>query len=171
MRAALVALALLVAGCPSSDTNKPAPQPAPPPPPVAAPAVDAAAAAPAKPKLPERAEVEMSGTLALPAGKTGEVEVWVTDGPCWTKDAHVVGRAGASTERWGVEVFVPQGTQLWVCARLAPKKGEKATLHAEAGPFLGKGAGEVIFSQVALALKPGAPVEPPAARVEPPAAR
>jgi hypothetical protein len=162
MRQLLVAVALLAAGCVANENDaKPKrSSPPPPPPPVAAPPkIDAAPAA--EVKLPERAEVELSGVVEVPADQPGDVQIWVTDGPCWQKTSHMLSRAGATRVSWGVEVVVPQGTQLWICGRLAPRPGQKSTLHAEAGPFPGKGAGEVIFSNVKLALKPGAPVEEP----------
>jgi hypothetical protein len=158
-----VALALLLAGCVTNENDAPKPArtgPPPPPPPVAA-LPDAAPQAAAPPgKLPEKAEVEMGGTVTLPPGKTGTAEIYVQDGPCWKKESKRIARAGAAPDRWGVEIFVSQGTSFWVCAMLPEKKG-KPTVHAEAGPFLGKGSGEVIFT-INLKLVAGAPVDAPA---------
>ena len=62
------------------------------------------------------AEVELGGTVTLPPKVKGDVTVWVVDAPCWQPG----GRAFISTKLTGdkffSEVFVPQGTQLWMCA-------------------------------------------------------
>jgi hypothetical protein len=115
-----------------------------------------------------KAEVELSGTLERPAGQTGEAWVFITDGECWKPGTRAFGKgiAAPSSDRWGVEVFVPQGTKLWVCAMLAPKPGQKvamATVYGEPGgaPLLGKGAGEVVFSGLKIKMKRGAPVPVP----------
>jgi hypothetical protein len=156
-----VALALLLAGCVTNENEAPKPSrtgPPPPPPPVTA--IPDGSATPTVPsKLPEKAEVEMGGTVTLPPGKTGTAEIFVMEGPCWKKGSKKLARAGAAPDRWGVEVFLAQGTNFFVCALLPEKKG-RATVHAEAGPFLGKGAGEIIMT-INLKLAAGAPVDAP----------
>jgi hypothetical protein len=155
-----VALALLLAGCVTNENDAPKPSrtgPPPPAPPVAV--LPDAAGATQAPKAGEKAEVEMGGTVTLPPGKSGTAEIYVQDGPCWKKESKRLARAGAAPDRWGVEIFISQGTNFWVCAFLPEKKG-KPTVHTEAGPFLGKGAGEVIFT-INLKLAAGAPVDVP----------
>ncbi len=161
--AALVALA--VAGCvtPTPPGDQPdlarraaAPQPlAPSPPP---------------PSLPVTAEVELSGTIARPPAQKGDVTVWITDGPCWQPGTHAFGSTRAvGGDKWFLEVFVPQGTQLWACGALGdPKRPLIYSGQAAQAPLLGKGVGEVVFTKVDIALAKGKPVTAPPPLTAPP---
>jgi hypothetical protein len=162
-----LACALALAGCVENPKDQPQ-RPPPAAPGTAAPSPAAPAAPSTPPPLPELAEVEMTGTVALPKGVTGSVLLFITDGDCWKPGTRSMGRTRTDSDRWAIEVFVPQGTKLHVCGGLVPavaKAGDPArfTTYGEAakGPFLAQGAGEVIFNEVTVALKPGPAVDAP----------
>lgn len=166
MTRALVALSLLAcAGCPA---------PAPPAEPDLAhaaapvkldqPAVPAAApptaAAPtAAAPMPVTAEVEIGATIDNRAKFKGDVLAWVTDGPCWQPATRALGSAKAQPDgNIFIEVFVPQGTPLWVCAATADGSASGAL---EKAPLIGKGLGEVTFTGQHLSLTKGKRVTAP----------
>jgi len=110
------------------------------------------------------AEVEVGGTVKRPAAIKGDVEVWVTDGPCWQPTTHAYGVSKANNDRFFVDVFVPQGATLWVCAGIVD--GDKPlTVYGQAdrAPALGKGLGQVTFTDLVVPLQKGRTVAAPAA--------
>jgi hypothetical protein len=117
---------------------------------------------PAPPPLPVTAEVEIAGAVKRPAGVKGEVTVWVTDAPCWDAAAKAYGETKANPDNFFVEVFVPQGSSLWVCAGVT-NGAKPITVYgqAEKAPLLGKGIGEVTFSGLAVPLAKGKKVTAP----------
>ncbi len=143
---------LALAGCveppaPAPDLAR-APLFVPPPPP--APKVEV--------PLPDKAEVELAGKITRPPNTPGPIRVFVTDGECWKPATRALGSGEAGpTDAFFVEVYVKQGTQLWVCAALIPPKGKPVfSASAPNAPFLGRGAGEVEFKGIQLELKKGA---------------
>jgi hypothetical protein len=160
-RASSLLLAVAVAGCitPSPPAEPDLAHAAPPPKP-------AAATAPVPPPIPSvMAEVEMGGTITRPPHVTGDATVWIVDAPCWQPG----GRAFLSTKSTGdkffTEVYVPQGTQIWVCGAIVDGKKPITTYaQADRSPLLGKGSGEVTFMGLSIKLAKGKPVTPPAKR-------
>lgn len=154
MRAHVVVVALLAAGCIT---------PQPPPEPDLAPRRAPVVAAPAPPPLPVMAECELGGVVTRPAGARGALKVWITDGDCWRDGTHAWGEfAGGVADHWGAEVFVPQGTRLWVCAALVDGNKPITVYGAlDRAPLLGKGAGEVTFMGLTIAVKKGKRVSAP----------
>jgi hypothetical protein len=153
-RALLVAV--LLGGCitpqPPAEPDL-APRPAPKP----------AAAKPATPELPTMAEVELGGEATRPKGAKGELHAWVTDGECWREGTHAWGETkGVANDRFFSEVFVPQGSQLWICAALVDGK-KPITVYGQhdRAPLLGKGAGEVVFMGLKIPLAKGKRVGAP----------
>ncbi len=108
----------------------------------------------------------MTGRISGADGVAGEIFVWLTDGECWKSTTHAFGEAHVTAAReFFTEVFVPQGTQLWVCAALSPPKGPMIySASLERAPLNARGAGEVIFAGLRLALRRGVPVTRPARR-------
>ncbi len=152
MRLVAVAALALVAGCvdPPDEHARPTP-----PPPAARPVAP-------PPSLPPMAEVELSGTVMRPAGQKGEITVWITDGPCWQPATHAFNATKTIPDKFFVEVFVPQGTQLWVCAALGDgAKPMSFYGQADQAPLLGKGTGEVTFPGLTVTLRKGKPVSAP----------
>ena len=161
MRRALTvaALALAAAGC---VTPTPPAEPdlarAAPPPAVAAPA-------PAAPPQPDTAEVELGGVVTRPAGAKGESTVWIVDAPCWQAGGRAFGSAKTTGDKFFLEVYVPQGTQLWVCGALGdPAKPLEIYGQSDRAPLLGKGTGEVTFMGLTVPLKKGKKVTAPGKR-------
>jgi hypothetical protein len=115
------------------------------------------------PRLPERAEVEITGRVARPAGESGTVRVWITDGPCWQSNTRALGMVEANPDGFFIEVFVPQGTKMWACAALMPAPGGPLRIYgaAQNAPFVGKGFGEVLIGNLQIPLTSGKPVSPP----------
>ena len=158
MRAACTIVLALVAGClaPSAPVEPDLARPSPPKPTVAA--------APTPPQ-PVAAEVEISGTVTRPAHVSGEATIWIVDAPCWQTGARAFGESKTTADKFLVEVFVPQGTQLWVCAAIV--EGNKPIGvygQADRSPLYGKGTGEVTFPQLVVPLKKGKKVLPPGKR-------
>jgi hypothetical protein len=155
---ALVAVA--VAGCltPSPPAEPdlarpPAPKPA------------AAAPTPPAPSLPVMAEVEMGGTITRPPHVTGDATVWIVDAPCWQAGGRAFISTKTTADKFFVEAYVPQGTQIWVCAAIGDgKKPYTVYGQAERSPLLGKGSGEVVFMGLVTPLKKGKPVAAPGKR-------
>ena len=64
-----------------------------------------------------------------------------------------------------LEVFVPQGTQLWVCGAAGdPAKPLTVYGQADRSPLLGKGTGEVTFMNLSIPLAKGKKVSAPSKR-------
>lgn len=113
--------------------------------------------------LPEKAEVELTGHFVAPKGQKGEPRVWVTDGPCFQAGSHAVGETKPNGGGFFVEVFVPQGTNLWICGALVPSGATQVTIYGSAPePVLARGAGEVAVPNIPVVLKKGPPVPLPA---------
>ena len=155
-RVALVALAL--AACsravPSSDPGS---------------APSAAVKAPTGPVLlppkPVPAEVEISGRVTVPRAAKGDVMVYVTDRVCWQADARVFGQTrvvDTAQRRFFVEVFVPQGTSMYVCSAVVDG-AKPVVFHGELarGPLSGRGVGEVVFADLQIAIAKGTAVSLP----------
>jgi hypothetical protein len=120
------------------------------------------------PVLGPTAEVELSGSVKSPPGMpAGVIKVMVTDGECWKPETKMLGGNDAAPEgRFFSEVYVKQGTKLWLCAALVPAGGApnapiEWTASAAKAPFLGQGAGEVEFPNIEMELKKGPPVTLP----------
>jgi hypothetical protein len=155
-----VAFALALAGCTRGEVTHSERASAP-----------SAAAKPTGPILvpprPPEAEVELSGKVTLPRAAKGDVMVYVTDRACWREGAHAFGQtkiADPAQARFFVEIFVPQGTSLWVCAAVVEDK-KPIVFHGELAraPLAGNGLGEVVFHDLTLAIAKGAPVSLPKA--------
>jgi hypothetical protein len=156
-----LALALLLSACvappPPAEPDL-APKPAPPKP----------AAAPAPPPIPANAEVELSGKIVVPKEARGTPKIFVADGECWKPTTRAFGSATPQMGTWFVEVFVPQGTKLWVCAAVEPPAGKPGKVVYSAAlarnPLEGRGIGEVEYGQLELVLAKGPAVELPKPR-------
>jgi hypothetical protein len=173
-----IPFALLVAGSFAGCTTE---APAPPPPaqaqPPAAPApatpvpAPAPVAKPATEKGPHApsadfAQVEISGQLTMPVGEKGTAHVFVTDAECWKEGARAYGEKVAPGA-FNIEVIVPQGSPLWVCAALVPEgKKPKPVWYGSAtrGMIKGEGLGEVVYAGLDVPLRKGPPVSLPAPR-------
>ena len=147
---------LCLAGC----VSPPSPADDPPRPKAPSP-VARAPVPPAPPPLPPNAEVEIGGTLTFPKGVTGDAMVYVADGECWKPETRAFAEKLSRGTDFFSEVFVPQGTRLWLCAAMIPKKG-RATMHGTLteAPLMARGAGEVLFGNLRLTLAKGPPVDP-----------
>jgi hypothetical protein len=161
-RAACVLALVAVAGCvtPAPPAEPDLAHVAAPKPTVAAPPPT-----PAPPPLPVTAEVELGGTVTRPPHVTGEATVWIVDAPCWQAGGRAFNATRTTADKFFVEVYVPQGTQIWVCAAIVD--GNKPiTVYGQAdrSPLLGKGTGEVTFMGLATPLKKGKKVTPPGKR-------
>ena len=166
MRRALLLPALLAAlGCTRAQPAAPvdaAPIAAPAPPPLP-PIVTAQPPAPAPPPT-AFAEVELVGRLVLPKGLKDDVHILVCDGPCFRPGSRAYHNQIGGPENFFVEVFVPQGTKLWLAAAAVPKRGKPVYTAERAGPLLGQGYGEVMHTGQLLELKKGPPVKLPPSR-------
>ncbi|MSP63392.1 MAG: hypothetical protein EXR72_24230 [Myxococcales bacterium] len=148
-------LALLATGC-----SRPQPTP-----PDLARLPDLARVAVAAPEPPRLAEVELVGQLELPKQARGEPHVYITDGPCWQPSTRAFSETLAGATGFFNEVFVPQGTKLWVCAAMLPKSGPIVHHGAlEKAPLAASGTGEVLYNDLRIKLTKGAPVTLPARR-------
>jgi hypothetical protein len=115
--------------------------------------------------MPVTAEVEIGGTVKRGTAK-GELTAYVTDGPCWQAASRSFGSVKPQPDGgFFIEVFVPQGTKLWVCA--ANADGTMSG-QADKSPLEGRGVGEVNFSGITVALQKAKKVAPPAPRIAPP---
>jgi hypothetical protein len=157
-RAAAALVACALAGCitpsPPAEPDLARPAVAPPPPPVAA-----------APKGPVMAEVEMGGIITLPPHVKGDVTVWVVDRPCWQPGARAFGSTKMAVGKFFFEVYVPQGSELWICAAVGDgSKPLEIYGQAERAPLLGKGVGEVPFMGIEVKLARGKKVAAPVKR-------
>jgi hypothetical protein len=136
------------------------PQP-PPPPPDLGPRTFVAPPPPPAPR-PTVAEVEISGRVVRPKGVKGAVTVWATNGPCFQPGAIAYGETKGNPDRWFLEIFVAQGTPIWMCAALSDGKDAlKFSGQAEQAPIVGKGTGEVVYGEQTITLKKGPAITPP----------
>lgn len=166
MRRALpLVVVVAVAGCvtpqPPADNDLARPAA----PPVAAPPSGAAATPPVW-RPSGMAEVELGGSITLPPGTKGDVTVWIVDAPCWEPAARAFGSTKVVLGKFFREVYVPQGTNLWVCGAVGDgSKPMEIYGTADRCPLLGKGSGEVTFPGLKIALaKGGKKVTAPAQR-------
>jgi hypothetical protein len=155
----LALAAVAVAGCvaPSPPAEPDLARPAAPKPAAAAPTTP--------PPLPVMAEVEMGGTITRPPHASGDATVWVVDAPCWQAGGRAFISTKTTADKFFVEAYVPQGTQIWVCAALGDGK-KPMTIYGQAdrSPLYGKGTGEVTFMGLVAPLKKGPPVTAPPKR-------
>jgi hypothetical protein len=120
---------------------------------------------PTPPPLPVMAEVEIGGTVTRPPNAKGDATAWIVDAPCWHAGARAFGAAKTVADKFFLEVYVPQGTQLWVCAALGdPSKPLEIYGQADRAPLLGKGTGEVTFIGLSVRLAKGKKVTAPGKR-------
>ena len=97
-----------------------------------------------------------------PKGVKGEVKVWAANAPCFQPGTVAYGEARANPDRFFLEVFVPQGTPIWMCAALVDGKDAfKVSGQAAQAPVIGRGTGEVVFGQQTIPLKKGPLVTAP----------
>ena len=138
----------------SSATGLPAP--------TAPPALPSAAAPPDPTPAPHglTCEVEIAGNLQLPPGAPrGDASyyVFVTLGDCLAEGAKVLGWGGNTNGRFFVEVFVPWGSDVSLCAVSMPPPGKPATLYGRTPLLHAEKRGEVEFKGLVVALRPGPP--------------
>ena len=166
----------LFPGCKTEPASDPGPTPsftatttlAPPPPPTPITPQPAAYVPPTPgPVLAGAtiAEVEIAGPITMPKQAIGEVRLIVADGPCWKKGTQAIADQPTNRDRYFAEVFVRQGTQVWICLAVVPPKGALVYYgESPKNPLLGKGMGEVAFMDTPITVQRGKPVErPPAA--------
>jgi hypothetical protein len=122
-----------------------------------------AGSASAEPESGAKAEVEIRGTLESKQPAAG-FKIFVSPKPC----AELGGAIGPTTPRnapgeFFLEIFVPQGTQGYVCAVSLNAKGEVTGVASYASnPITMKGVGEVEFTGVTLKVEPlGKPAAAP----------
>ena len=149
----------LAAGC----TRESAPPIAEKPPPVV---VAPSSSAPIKllPPLPPiqhhppLCEVEVFGRVQG-ASPTTAATIFLSDGDCLAPGAHMLGASPAAKDgSFRVEVFAPWGSDVSICAAMIPADGKAATSYGKAsGTFHAEQLGEVVFREVEIAMKTGAP--------------
>jgi hypothetical protein len=120
-------------------------------------------AASAEPEPGAKAEVEIRGTLESKQ-PAASFKIFVSPKPC----AELGGPIGSTTPRnapgeFFLEIFVPQGTQGYVCAVSLNAKAEVTGVASYASnPITMKGVGEVEFAGVTLKVEPlGKPAAAP----------
>lgn len=162
MRRSLLLLFFLLPSC--KTTSAPAPD-------LAPPATVAAAYVPPPPspgaQLPTIAEVEIAGQLFIPKPALGQPRIVLADGPCWKRGSQAFADVPTDRERYFTEVFVPQGTLVWMCIAIVPPQGP-IVYYGEAtkNPLLAKGFGEVAFMDTTIHITKGPsvtlpPLKPP----------
>lgn len=137
-----------------SPPTEPANKQVPPSPPASQPA-----SAPAARQV-EKVEVEMSGTVDVPAKLRGKlVKLYVADKNCLDPKAAVFGAVPVGESgNFFAEVFPPTGTDLSLCAAVDEGEGKPSRAYgALARTLHAVGKGEVIFSKLAIKLKAGPP--------------
>lgn len=118
------------------------------------------ASPPAGKGAPTTCEVELSGHLKvkgpkLPAGAASPL-TFVALGDCMAPSPRVVGFSGSTRGRFFVEVFVPEGSELTLCAALESTPGGPSTLYGKAArTMVAHGRGEVEFKNLVVELAPG----------------
>ena len=111
-------------------------------------------------------EVALSGTVTRPADTKGDATVWIVDAPCWQTGARAFGSARTATgDAFALQVYVPQGTQLWVCAAVGDAtKPLEIYGQADRAPQLGRSTGAVAITGLSVPLAEGKPVTAPRTR-------
>lgn len=121
------------------------------------------ASPPAGKAAPQTCEVEITGTVkvkkgAAPAASAGAASplTFVAVGDCLAPEPRIVGFSGSTRGRFFVEVFVPEGTELSLCAALESTPGGASTLYGKAAKkMVARGRGEVEFKNLVVELAPG----------------
>lgn len=107
--------------------------------------------------LPRVCEVEISGRVVVPkeAGNVPPPLTVVAIGDCLAPEPDIVGFGGSTNGRFFVEVFVPWGSDLTICAASEPTPGAASRLYGKS-PLLmhAEKTGEVEFKDVVIEVKP-----------------
>jgi hypothetical protein len=114
-----------------------------------------AAATSAEPASGAKAEVEITGVLESKQ-PAASFKIFVSPKPC-AELASPVGAAAPRNEpgQFFLEIFVPQGTQGYICAVSLNAKAEITGVASYPGnPITMQGVGEVTFSGVTLKVEP-----------------
>lgn len=131
-RGLAIALSLLSAGCwrtPAPVRSGPGD--------ASAASVDRPAPGPARPPPVALCEAELSGHLRLPPQSRAPAPmVFVAIGDCLADPPRIVGHGGTTAGRFFVEVFVPCGVELTLCAASEPTPGAASPLYARAAGTL-----------------------------------
>ena len=101
--------------------------------------------------------MEIGGTVKAPRKLDGAAapQTFVAVGDC-LGDGKVVGNGGTTNGRFFIEVFVPWGSDLTLCAASVPAPGKPSTLYGKAKiPMHAEKTGEVEFRGVVVDLAPG----------------
>ena len=115
----------------------------------------------ATPAGPVTCEVEITGKVKLPKGtppndKAASPMTFVALGDCLAPTPRIVGFSGSTRGRFFVEVFVPEGSELSLCAALESAPGGPSTLYGKAkAKMVARGRGEVEFKNLVVELAPG----------------
>jgi hypothetical protein len=121
-------------------------------------AVSAAASADAASAPARLCEVEISGQVRLsPKDKDApDPLVFVALGDCLDPASRIVGFGGTAKGRFFVEVFVPWGSDLTVCAASESSPGGPSTLYGKAKVRMhAERAGEIEYKGVGIDLAKG----------------
>lgn len=82
--------------------------------------------------------------------------VFVAVGDCLAENPKIVGFAGSNKGKFFVEVFVPWGSDLTICAASEPTDKAPSKLYGKGAIAMhAEAAGEVEFKDVAIDLAPG----------------
>lgn len=111
-----------------------------------------------KPGHPATSEVEISGRVVVPAKHATDPlpRVFVAQGDCLASGAKMVGYAGADREgRVFVEVVVPWGADLTMCAAIEPTPGAVSRVWGKAATPMRAEEREVEFTGVVITLAEG----------------
>lgn len=113
-------------------------------------------------RSPVTAEVEIGGTVTRPPDTTGVATVWIVDAPCWQTGGHALSATRATDDKFLVQLYVAEGTRLWVCAALGDGGGPLTVYgKADGAPFIGKAAA---LTGLVVPLVQGKKVAAPARR-------
>ena len=111
-------------------------------------------------EAPHTCEVEIAGRLELPRGapKGDANYVFVAMGDCLAPDPRVIGWGGNTNGRFFVEVFVPWGSDISLCAVSMAPPGQPSALYGKAAtPMRAEAEGEIEFKNLVVALRPAPP--------------
>ena len=159
-RALLLLLLAAPPGChregAAPASNKPA---------TAPPDLASAKAVPAPPPTPippppRLCEVEAEGRIVVPkrARKGPTPTTFIAIGDCLVPEPKIVGFGGSTFGRFFIEVFVPWGSDLSICAAIEPAPEKPSTLYGKAPIAMhAEKEGEVEFKGLVIELKPGPP--------------
>lgn len=109
---------------------------------------------------PAVCEVEIAGTVRVPRKfkKAPPPLTFVAIGDCLAPSPQIVGFGGSTFGRFFVEVFVPWGSDLTICAASESKPGGPSTLYGKAALVMhAEKGGEVEFHDVKIDVAPGPP--------------